>query len=127
MVALLGAATAGCDDVDDRPASFSFIHTTVIRSSCATANCHSDLASTAGLRFDTVEGAYLGLTGRVCESSGPPGEPASSIVYPGRPESSKLMYMLRGTELRRMPPDTPLPDVQIDLIEQWILEGAPCN
>ena len=127
--ALLGAllVTNGCDTIDDRPASFSFIHTTVIRPSCATSNCHSDLASTAGLRFDTVEGAYLGLTGRVCKSSEPPGEPVSAIVYPGQPESSKLMHMLHGTEVRRMPPDTPLPPAHIDLIERWILEGAECN
>ena len=32
--------------------------------------------------------------------------------------------MLRGQEIARMPPDQPLPDADIALIEAWILAGA---
>ena len=38
------------------------------------------------------------------------------------------MYLLIGDNVARaMPPDRPLPDVDIDLIENWILAGAPCD
>jgi hypothetical protein len=38
------------------------------------------------------------------------------------------MYLLLGIEVRTaMPPDRPLPEADVALIERWILEGARCN
>jgi hypothetical protein len=126
-LAVMLTAAVGCADPEDRPASFGYIHATVIAPACATSNCHSDLTATAGLRFDTIEGAYTAITGIVCDGAHPAGEPPGNLVRPGQPESSQLVLQLRGIERKRMPPDTPLPESDIRLIEQWILEGAECN
>ena len=55
-------------------------------------------------------------------------------VAPGAPENSYLINKLRGTQAQaggsgaQMPyGTTPLPDSDIDLIQQWITAGAPDN
>jgi hypothetical protein len=130
--AALLVLVASCDLPEERAPSWSYIHAAVIQPNCATSNCHSNLGgapigtSTAGLAFDQREGTYVLLTGHVCDdivAEAPPG----NLVRPGQPESSKLMYLLRGDEVDRMPPDAPLPEGEIELIEHWILVGAPCN
>ncbi len=92
--------------------------------------CHNSLVATYGFRFDTLEGAYTQLTGVVCDPDVPEveGEPPGNFVRPGQPDRSKLVYLLRGDDVpRRMPPDIPLPEKDIELVERWILEGAQCN
>ena len=62
------------------------------------------------------------LVGR---SPGAPETPTGrNFVVPGDPDASKLVHMLRGDETERMPPDAPLPDADIELIERWIRAGA---
>ncbi len=128
-LALAAASAGGCAE-DDRPASFQYIHTAIIAPNCTTSSCHTLVVAQAGVRLHTVESAYTMLVGRPCEgeSSEPDLEPPRNFVAPGQPDRSRLMYLLTGEEARRrMPPDRPLPDPDIDLIERWILEGAPCN
>ena len=131
MVAVV--TLGGCEDPAERDPSWSYIHTAIIQPNCATSNCHSNLGSSAigtaaaGLQLDKADGSYWLLVGRPCEDNGTGGTPPRNFVDPGNPESSKLMYLLRGDEVDRMPPDLPLPEGEIELIEQWILEGAPCN
>lgn len=117
---------SGCAEIDERPATWSYVHATIIEPNCTTSNCHSWLASTAGLRFDNKEDAYAYLTGRICDTE-LPGQADHNFVVPGEPERSKLMYLLRGEEVRRMPPDTALPDAEIELVERWIAGGALCD
>ena len=117
---------AGCGE-DDRPATWTYVHAAIVRPNCTTSACHSNISAAAGLRFEDRETAYLSLTGQVCNGPEVPGEPPRNLVFPGDPERSKLMYLLRGEEVRNMPPDTPLPDVDIELIERWILQGAQCD
>ena len=75
-----------------------------------------------------MEAAYAILVGHACEAPPSAGAPPRNFVAPGEPERSRLMYLLIGDEVKRqMPPDRALPDVDIDLIEQWILEGATCD
>jgi hypothetical protein len=113
---------AGCEGGDSRPATWSYISTSIIQPNCATSRCHSAVSAVQGLELDTLTGGYVVLTG------GPavPGQrPAgSNLVVPGDPTASRLMTMLHGTEAERMPPDEPLPQADIELIEQWILDGA---
>lgn len=125
-LALLSIALYGCGE-DDRPASFEYIHTAILAPNCATASCHTEAVSQAGVRLDTVNTAYYMLVGRPCDD--PLAEQAKlNFVYPGHPLRSQLMNLLRGDEVpKAMPPDRLLPEPDIDLIEQWILEGAPCN
>jgi len=57
-------------------------------------------------------------------------------IKPGHPEESYLVNKLHGVDMAaldstemqesvRMPPEQPLCDEKIALIEQWILAGAP--
>jgi hypothetical protein len=126
-LAAVAAAAAGCGE-DDRPASWSYIHAAIIVPSCTTSSCHTEFNAQAGVKLADREGAYAILLGRTCDA--PPDEAADegNLVVPGSPEGSRLMHLLIGEDVARaMPPDRLLPDADIDLIERWILEGAPCD
>jgi hypothetical protein len=98
---------AACGGSDTRPATLEYITLTVLRPSCGLAACHAAATNTAGFSFDTVEGARDAL--RV-------------LVTPGDPGGSELIEILR--EEQSMPPDSPMFDGDIALIEQWIADGA---
>ena len=123
-------AAAACAAEDDRPPTFEYVYTTIIAPSCTTVGCHNSFTATYGFRFDTLTGTYAYLTGRVCDPDAPPdpGAPPRNYVAPGDPGRSKLMHLLLGDDVpRRMPPDTPLPAKDIELVSEWILDGAECN
>jgi hypothetical protein len=124
---LLPLALVACDGVDQPLASWSYIHPAIIAPSCATASCHSNPSSLAGLDLSTREGAYAFLVGRTCEAPPHAGDAPGNFVFPYEPERSRLLYLLRGDQSRVMPPDVPLPEVEVSLIERWILEGARCD
>jgi hypothetical protein len=129
-LSLAGAALTalGACGEDDRPASWSYIHTAIIAPNCATSSCHTKENAQAGVDLHSIESSYSILVGQACDSNNPPGEAQRNFVAPGQPERSALMYLLIGEEVKRqMPPDRPLPGRDISLIERWILEGAPCN
>ena len=124
---LLSIALYGCGE-DDRPASFEYIHTAILAPNCATASCHTATVSQAGVRLHTIDAAYFMLVARPCDGEPVDEQADRNFVDPGHPERSELMHLLRGEEVRRsMPPDRLLPDPDVELIERWILEGAPCN
>ena len=116
----------GCAEEDDRPATFDYIHQAIIKPNCTTSGCHSTLAHTAGLNFERMEGAYLILVGSPCEQT-IDGQAPRNFVTPFDPDRSQLMFQLRGDMRRQMPPDVALPPVDIELIERWIRDGAPCR
>jgi len=107
-----------CGGDDDRPASFHFIQAAILVPNCATSGCHSKQSTVSGLNFEEYDASYVFLLG-------PGGD--GNIVEPGQPIRSQLLYLLRGSEIWRMPPDQPLPQADINLIERWILEGAQKN
>jgi len=113
LAALMLLVAIGCaTDDDPRPATIAYLLPAVLRPSCATGSCHSRATRAGDLLLD--------------------GEPATvrahlvakKLIYPTRP-ASPLLVRLRGTFGDRMPPDAPLPDADIELIERWILDGAP--
>ncbi len=108
---------------DDRPASWSYIHEAIIRPNCATVSCHTGENATAGLRLQEPDQAYANLTGLPCGSAEAGG---TSFVNPGAPEFSRLAELLRGTNIT-MPPDRLLSIQDVELIEEWIAQGAPCD
>jgi len=111
-VVAAGACAAGCgSQEDDRPATWEYISTAIIQPNCATANCHSNLAQSSGVQLDRINRGYDALISRY-------------FVIPGHPEDSSLMLLLNGRGSRRMPPDFPLAQQDIDLIAQWITNGA---
>lgn len=121
-------ALGACGRDDDRPATFTYVYETVIAPNCATIGCHNKVTQTYGLQFETLGGAYAGLTGRACSDEELPGEAAGNYVRPGFPDRSLLISLLYGDDVpRRMPPDRGISEVDIELVEQWILEGALCD
>ena len=53
-LALAAVLAIGACGEDDRPASFEYIHTAILAPSCATASCHTEAVSQAGIRLHTV-------------------------------------------------------------------------
>jgi hypothetical protein len=110
LVLVAAITAAACDPSDNnRPATLEYITGAILQPSCSQYVCHSAYRMEAGYAFDTVENAKRSLEG---------------IVQPGDPESSFLITCLTRT-IKRMPYDAPLPDKDIELISQWILDGAP--
>jgi len=101
---------------EDRPLTIEYVTVTVLRPSCANAQCHSSYKYESEYRFDTVEHVQESLTNGV-------------LVIPGDAEGSFLFTVLiRATQPDgsgpRMPYDAPLPTADIALIKQWIDQGA---
>jgi hypothetical protein len=133
------AAQTGCG-ADDRPPVWEYISPAIIQPNCATSSCHSPGAAVAGLDFSTPERGYTSLTGLWTWILDPNGTPEANcrkvgdyiacqrgfrpMVIPYDPGQSRLVHMLRARGVNRMPPDRPLPEADIRLIERWILEGA---
>ncbi len=142
-VAVAGAA--GCNRYDDRPAEWGYISPAIFQPNCATTSCHSPAAAVSGLDFSTPENGYASLTRlwvwvvvppdggspiapgtpcaiqsgtKVCE------EKTRPLVTPYDPAGSRVVNMLRARNAPRMPPDRPLPEADIELVERWILNGA---
>lgn len=142
--AALALSAAACGQVDDRPADWSYISPAIMQPACASASCHSPAAAAAGLDFSTPERGYTSLTqlyvwiAVASDAGAPPGgvpcghvagtlvceEPFRRLVTPYDPAGSRLVNLLRARDATRMPPDRPLTEPDIALIERWILNGA---
>ena len=99
---------------------FSEIQASVFTPTCATSGCHSGANAPLGLRLDATSsfGLLVGV------SSGQ--TPAVLRVAPGDPDNSYLIQKLEGTAAGgRMPLNaTPLTQAQINVVRQWITDGA---
>jgi hypothetical protein len=132
-IAPLLLALAACDDAADRPATWSYVHAAILAPACTTAGCHGKLTAAAGVDLSDREGAYNVLVGRVCGEPARPQDPGRNFVTPGSAAYSQLTYQLRGRDAAGrpyrdvMPPDGPLPDVEVELVERWIDAGAACD
>jgi hypothetical protein len=122
VLAFACVALGACEDVEDRPATWSYIHATIIAPNCTSSNCHTNISQAAGISFDDPDEGYRALAGVDCGSG-----TANDLVVAGDPELSKLMYLLRGEEVYIMPPDVPLPDTEVELVQRWIEGGALCD
>jgi len=124
-----GATTglAGCGGAEERPATWSFISTAIIEPSCATVNCHSALAQRASVDLSTREIGYRTLNAAIYDDAGAPLVIGRSFVRPGHPESSEIISLMHAQGTLRMPPDTALPEADIQLIADWITAGAANN
>jgi hypothetical protein len=118
-------ASAACGGADDsRAATWGFISPVIIQQNCATSSCHSQASAVAGLDLSTVENGYTSLLNLKLPVRASQGEKARTLVVPYDPDESRLVQMLRARGARRMPPDRPLPEADIALVERWILAGA---
>ncbi|MCX5743206.1 MAG: hypothetical protein NT062_12000 [Proteobacteria bacterium] len=100
-------AIAGCGtSPDDRPPTFEVVTLTVLAPSCGQVQCHSTTTRVQGYAFDTVEAARATFNaGNLSLSNDNP----ESVLYQSGPN--------------RMPPDSPLPDEDLALIQAWIDGG----
>jgi hypothetical protein len=120
VAAALSIAVSGCNgSTDDRPPNWSFISATITEPSCATVNCHSAITHQGGVDLSAREIGYQTL---VTNSAGP-----TYYVYPGYPQYSPIVNLMNAEGSIRMPPDNPLPQADIVLIENWISAGAHDN
>jgi hypothetical protein len=94
----------------------------------------------AGLDFSDPSRGYTSLTGLWVWIVDPNGtadqgcKPLNGSVYcqrghrpmvtPFDPAQSRVVNMLRARDAPRMPPDRPLAEADIRLVERWILNGA---
>ncbi len=110
LVPSLAFATSACIEPGDRPPTWSYIHAAIVVPGCATATCHSALAVRAELDLQDPDQAYAAVVD-------------GNFVVPGD-LTSPLLFLLEGNERVRMPPDAPLPAVDVALIRTWIEQGA---
>lgn len=100
--------------------TFQSIQSLVFTPVCT--GCHAGAAAPLGLRLD--EGASYALL-----VNAPSVEvPSLMRVQPGNPDASYLIQKIQGTAAvgSRMPLNAPpLPQSTIDVIRQWIADGAP--
>ena len=140
VLALATLGTACGSDTDPRPATWSYLSPAIMEPNCATVSCHSPAAAVSGLDFSTQERGYTSLLGLWTWIVDPSGNLAQgcksaagtvvcprehrSLVVPFDPAQSRLIHVLRAQGAARMPPDRPLAEADIRLVETWILNGA---
>lgn len=103
-------------------ATFASIQANVFTPICTA--CHVGASAPQGLRLDEAN-SYALLVGVASAE-----QPGVARVAPGNPDASYLIAKLEGTAAvgNRMPLDgTPLTQAEIDVIRQWITDGAPKN
>ncbi len=120
---LLAATAFGCGGEDNRDPLWSYISPVIMEPTCATVSCHSRTAAVAGLDLSTAAHGYTSLRELNLPDRGQ-NPPMRLLVVPYNPDQSRLVNMLRAEGARRMPPDRPLAEADIRLIEDWILRGA---
>ena len=101
--------------------NFSEIQSNVFTPSCASANCHAGGGASAGLNLEAAN-SYAELVGIASTQ-----DSATQRVNAGSPINSYLIHKLENTAVTgaQMPPGgTPLPQTSIDIIRQWITDGA---
>jgi len=112
-VALLVLGTTACDDTlfntNDQPSGV-FLEDVleIVDHECIA--CHSGLTAEAGLDLSTDFCSVV--DGR--------------IVVPDNPDAS-LLYVRMRSPSEPMPPSGKLPQDQVDIIQTWIEDGAPCD
>jgi len=75
-------------------------------------DCHGPESQEAGLRLDARQFALQG------------GENGAAII-PGKPEAGLFRRAIRREDGLEMPPDEPLSDDEIAILERWLKLGAP--
>jgi hypothetical protein len=126
---LLASVVLGaCGGDDDRPAYWSYISPAIIQPNCATGSCHSRGAAIAHLDLSTADDGWEDLRNQrlppVQGAAMDRANAARQLIVPGNPAQSRMVNMLRAYGAERMPPDRPLAEADIVLIEKWVLAGA---
>jgi hypothetical protein len=103
LIALLAAA---CGTNDPRPATVEVVAEEILAPTCGQVQCHSTTSNVDGYAFDTLAAAKVSL----------------KLLVPG--DNRRSLMMSITDKGKPMPPDSPLDDADITLIETWIGNGA---
>jgi len=115
VVAVFSLILPGCGDdggTDPLPTGdYSNTIQPIFNRSCI-AGCHSDAIEERSLNMTTWEKLILGSVG-------------GEILIPFRPDQSHMIDHIKGIAIPRMPLSRdPLPNSEIETLEQWVLDGA---
>ena len=103
-LALLFALTcsAACGtSADERPATFEVVTLEVLKPMCGQVQCHSTTTKIEGLAFDTLDAARTSL------------------------REQGVGEILEVILDKEMPPDQPMADEDVELLERWIDANTP--
>jgi len=94
------------------------------------AGCHAGATPPQGLSLASADSSYTNLINVVSPRDPNPSNPTYVRVRPGNPNDSFLIQKLEGTQTLGNPMPLPLgtpplPPATIDVIRQWIQNGAP--
>jgi hypothetical protein len=130
-LALSVVVMGACGGEENRPATWSYISPAIIQPNCATGSCHNTAAAIAGLDLSEKDAGWKSLMQQklpsnrpITAATYPNGQPPRPLVTPGNPEESRLLNSLRAFGANLMPPNRPLAEADIALVETWILKGA---
>ncbi len=113
-IALAVALASGCGTApDDRPATLEVITLEILAPTCGQVQCHSSTTNLRGYALDTVAGARAALADKTSQDG-------LLKVSNGK---TKLIEVIEATGGKRMPPDVPLADEDIALLQKWIDGG----
>lgn len=93
---------------DTRPPTVEVISLEILAPTCGQVQCHSTSTNIQGYAFDTLEASKAAL----------------KRLVGGGGRDRDLIEVLEETGGKRMPPDSPLDQQDIDLIKAWIAGGA---
>jgi len=105
-LALCSLLLVACGTDDPRSPTVEVISTEILAPACGAPQCHSTSTLQSGYAFDTLATSKAAL----------------ALLKSGHGGHRSLMEELTT---RRMPPDVPLDDADLKLIETWIANGWP--
>jgi hypothetical protein len=123
-IAVLFAGACG-SATDDRPATLEYITETILAPSCAQAECHSAFKQQVGDVFDTVESTRRSMVVNGLVFPQDADDPAGSFLIKTLTVGTLSVLDPGSGTFVRMPFVSPMPDVDIQLIETWIRAGIP--
>lgn len=100
------------------------IQAAIFTPDCATSGCHNATTMAAGLSLANADSSFAEL---VDEFSNQVGQQNVKLVEPGDPDASYLIRKMENTAGITgdvMPPAQALPQAEIDVVRQWITDGA---
>ncbi len=114
LFAILALAGACGTSPDTRPETADYIIDAILVPYCGRGGCHSSATQAGNLEFDTIPSSLAALSGS---------SRRGRLIVKGDAQTSRLYTVLVDTS-RPMPPDQPLAQADIDLIQRWIDDGA---
>jgi hypothetical protein len=124
----LGLVTvvAACGVADDRPKNLTYITEAILAPTCGAAPCHSSFRQWVGDEYDTVDTARQTMWINGGQVFLPKGSTSTSAA-----DTFFILTITKGTPSQtdpsagiiRMPFDAPMPNADVQLIEQWIQDG----